>query len=408
MIERDLTSVLLKAAGRAPVVTLTGPRQSGKTTLCRALFGDRPYASLEAPEVRAFAAEDPRGFLAQFPEGAVFDEIQRVPDLLSHIQGIVDDDPAHGRWILTGSQNFSLRGAISQSLAGRTDVLELLTLTWGEIQRFRKSPASLDEALLTSGFPRIFDRELEPAPWLRAYVNTHVERDVRQILGVGDLVAFQRFLELCAGRTGQLLNLSSLAGDCGVSQPTARAWLSVLEASYIVFRLPPFHANLRKRLVKAPKLMFHDAGLACWLLGIHEPHQLRTHPLRGAIFETWVVSEVMKLVTNRGAATRRDPGLSFYRDRSGAEVDLVIERPDRLTLLECKSAATPSAALLAGARRVAGHFAGSGRPVDLAVVYGGDEEQRRTAGWIVPWRSVGEVVFPDGQGPPPTPGPSTR
>ncbi len=394
MITRDLTPALLDAADRAPVVTLTGPRQSGKTTLCRALFGDRPYVSLEAPDVRAFAEGDPRGFLAQFPEGAVLDEIQRVPDLLSYLQGIVDEDPAHGRWILTGSQNFALRGAISQSLAGRTDVLELLTLTWGEIQRFRKPPETLDEALVASGFPRIFDRELEPAPWLRAYVNTYVERDVRQLLGIGDLGAFQRFVELCAGRTGQLLNLSSLAGDCGVTQPTARAWLSVLEASYIVFRLLPFRANLRKRLVKAPKLMFHDAGLACWLLGIREPAQLRTHPLRGAIFETWVVSEVRKLVANRGAATRRDPRLSFYRDRNGAEVDLVIERPDRLTLLECKSGATPSAELLAGVRRVAGHFAGSERAVEVVAVYGGDQEQRRTAGRIVPWRTVEEVVLP--------------
>lgn len=394
MIVRDLSPVLRAAAGRAPVVTLTGPRQSGKTTLCRELFGDRPYVSLEAPDVRAFAGGDPRGFLAQFPGGAVLDEIQRVPDLLSYLQGLVDDDPVHGRWILTGSQNFALRGAISQSLAGRTEVLELLTLSWGEIQRFRKIPRTLDEVLLASGFPRIFDRELEPAPWLRAYVNTYVERDVRQLLNIGDLGAFQRFVELCAGRTGQLLSLSSLAGDCGISQPTARTWLSVLEASYILFRLPPFHANLRKRLVKAPKLMFCDAGLACWLLGIRDSAQLRAHPLRGAIFETWVVSEAKKLVANRGAASRRDPGLSFYRDRNGAEVDLVIERGDRLTLVECKSGATPSGDLLAGARRVSRHFAGTERPVELAVVYGGDQEQRRTAGRIVPWTTVGEVVFP--------------
>ena len=395
MIVRDLSPVLRAAAGRAPVVTLTGPRQSGKTTLCRDLFGDRPYLSLEAPDVRSFAGGDPRGFLAQFPEGAVLDEIQRVPDLLSYLQGLVDDDPVHGRWILTGSQNFSLRGAISQSLAGRTDVVELLTLTWGEILRFRQIPRTLDDVLLASGFPRIFDRELEPAPWLRAYVNTYVERDVRQLLNIGDLGAFQRFLELCAGRTGQLLSLSALAGDCAISQPTARAWLSVLEASYILFRLPPFHANLRKRLVKAPKLMFYDAGLACWLLGIRDSAQLRVHPLRGAIFETWVVSEARKLVANRGSAGRRDPGLSFYRDRNGAEVDLVVDWGDRLTLVECKSGATPSGDLLAGGRRVARHFAGWGRPVDLTVVYGGDQEQRRTAGRIVPWTMVEEVVRRD-------------
>ena len=391
VIERDLTPVLLQAASRAPVVTLTGPRQSGKTTLCQALFDDRPYVSLEAPDVRAFAGGDPRGFLGQFPDGAVLDEVQRAPDLLSYLQGIVDDDPAHGRWILTGSQNFAVRAAISQSLAGRTEVLELLALTWGEIQRFPNPPATLDEALFAGGFPRIFDRELEPAPWLGAYVNTYVERDVRQLRGIGDLGAFQRFVELCAGRTGQLLSLSSLAGDCGISQPTARAWLSVLEAGYLVFRLPPFHANLRKRLVKAPKLMFHDVGLACWLLGIRSPEQLRAHPLRGALFETWVVSEARKLVAN-GGAVRRDPGLSFYRDRNGAEVDLVIERADRLTLAECKSGATPSADLLGGPRRVARHFAGSDRAVECAVVYGGDQKQRRSAGRIVPWRRLEELL----------------
>lgn len=376
-------------------MTLTGPRQSGKTTLCRALFGDRPYATLESPDVRGFAREDPRRFLAQFPRGAVIDEIQRVPDLLSYLQEIVDEDPTHGRWIVTGSQNFAVREGVSQTLAGRTEVLELLPLTWREIERFPSPPPTLEAVLLASAFPRIFDRKIEPAPWLGAYVATYVERDVRSLLRVGDLVTFQRFLELCAGRTAQLLNLSGLAADCGISQPTARAWLSVLEASYVVHRLPPFRGSLRKRLVKAPRLMFHDAGLASWLLGVREPRQLWAHPLRGALFETWVVSEIRKQIANRGPDARRPARLSFYRDRSGVEVDLVIEAPDRLTLVECKSAATPSAGLLSGVRRAAVHFAGIGRPVEVLVVYGGDTEQRRSAGRIVPWRKTVDVLGPD-------------
>jgi len=386
MIPRDLALELIHAATQVPAVTVTGPRQSGKTTLCRAMFPDHPYRTLEAPDERAFALEDPRRFLARFPEGAVIDEVQRVPGLLSYLQGIIDEDPTPGRWILTGSQNLALLETVSQSLAGRTEVLNLLPLTWDEITRFGRSPASLEEAMFSGGYPRIFDRQLDPSRWLRSYVATYIERDVRTISNVGDLVLFQRFVELCAGRTGQLLNYSSLAGDCGVSQPTAKAWLSVLETSFIAFRLPAYHSNLRKRLVKMPKLYFHDTGVVCWLLGIREPAQLRSHPLRGAIFETWVVSEILKYRANRGE-TR---GLSFYRDRNGAEVDLVIERSGGLTLVEAKSAATPSSSLFRGAERVRRHFRDVDPP-DVIVVYGGEERQERGSGMLVPWQEAGVV-----------------
>ena len=388
MIPRDLAPELLRASRHAPSVTLTGPRQSGKTTLCRALFPTHPYRTLEALDDRRFAAEDPRAFLAQFPEGAVIDEVQRVPDLLSYLQGIIDADPAPGRWILTGSQNLSLLESVSQSLAGRTEVLHLLPLTWSEIQRFDQHPGSLDEALFSGGYPRIFDQRLDPVRWLRSYVATYIERDVRTISNVGDLTTFQRFVELCSGRTGQLLNYSGLAGDCGISQPTAKAWMSILETGFIVFRLPAFHANLRKRLVKMPKLYFHDTGLACWLMGIREAGQLRSHPLRGAIFETWVVSEIVKQRANRGESRR----LSFYRDRSGAEVDLVVDQPARLTLVEAKATATPSVSLLRGAERVRGHF-DPGTAPDVAVVYGGEDLQERTTGRLVPWRMLGETTW---------------
>ena len=390
MINRDLASEVIRAATQVPAITLTGPRQSGKTTLCRVLFPEHPYRSLEAPDDRAFATEDPLAFLAQFPDGAVIDEVQRVPGLLSYLQGIIDADPTPGRWILTGSQNLSLLESVSQSLAGRTEVLHLLPLTWGEITRFDPHPASLEEALFSGGYPRIFDRKLDPSRWLRSYVATYIERDVRTISNVGDLATFQRFVELCAGRTGQLLNYSALAGDCGISQPTAKAWMSILETSFIAFRLPAFHANLRKRLVKMPKLYFYDSGLACWLLGIREPAHLRSHPLRGPIFETWVVSECLKHRANRGDSR----GLSFYRDRAGAEVDLIIEKPAGRTLLEVKSAATPSSSMFKGIGRVQRHFPDS-PPPDAAVVYGGNEYQARGAGRLIPWQLVRAVSLPD-------------
>ena len=391
MIVRDLAPLLTRAARQMPVVTLTGPRQSGKTTLCRALFPAHDYRTLEALDQRALAETDPRTFLGRLPDGAVIDEIQRVPDLLSYLQGIVDDDPVPGRWILTGSQNLLLAESISQSLAGRTALHQLPPLTWGEIRRFGRYPASLEEALFFGGYPRIFDQRLDPTAWLGAYTATYVERDVRRIVNVGDLVTFQRFVELCAGRTGQLLNYSSLANDCGVSQPTVRDWISILEASFIVFRLPAFHGNIGKRLVKAPKLYFRDTGLACWLLGIQEPHQLRSHPLRGTIFETWVVSETCKHRTNQGRGER---GLAFYRDRNGAEVDLVIDHAQGRTLLEAKSASTPAPDMFRAARRVRSHLPDP-PTTDLSVVYGGDEHQSRAAGELLPWRMVRALALRD-------------
>ena len=389
MIKRDLEPELMRAAGQFPSITLTGPRQSGKTTLCRAVFSGHPYTTLEAPDIRSLAAEDPRGFLRQFPEGAVIDEVQRVPELLSYLQGIIDSDPEPGRWILTGSQNLSLLESVSQSLAGRTAVHHLLPLSRNGILRFDRHPQSLEETLFAGAYPRIFDRDLNPADWLRSYVATYIERDVRTISNVGDLTTFQRFVQLCAGRTAQLVNYSSLAGDCGVSQPTAKAWLSILETSFLTFRLTAFHANLRKRLVKMPKLYFYDTGLVCWLLGIRDPQQLRAHPLRGSIFETWVVSEIVKYRTHRGEMG----GLSFYRDSNGAEADLIIEHPSRITLVEAKAAETPSSALFAGARRVRRHLSPLPRPCSVVVAYGGEQRQQRRAGRLVPWRDLHESGF---------------
>ena len=386
MIARDLASRLTEAARKWPSITLTGPRQSGKATLCRTLFPQHRYETLEAPDVRAFAVEDPRAFLAQFPQGAILDEVQRVPDLPSYLQGVIDADPAPGRWILTGSQNLSLLQSVSQSLAGRTAVHHLLPLTRGETMRFPRYPATLEETLLTGSYPSIFDGNLDAADWLRSYIATYIERDVRTISNVSDLLTFQRFVTLCAARTSQLLNYSSLAGDCGISQPTARAWLSILETSFLVFRLPGLHANLRKRLVKMPKLHFYDTGLVCWLLGIRTPEQLRAHPLRGPIFETWVVSEIGKRQANRGEANR----LSFYRDRNGAEADLVVECPTGTVIVEAKSSTTASSSLFDGSKRVRRHLAQSTDLCPVVVVYGGDQPQRRGSDSLVPWRELHE------------------
>lgn len=370
------------------MITLTGPRQSGKTTLARGAFPDRPYVSLETPSEREFATDDPLGFLARFPTGAVLDEIQRAPELLSYLQAIVDEDPSPGRFILTGSQNLALLEGVSQSLAGRTALLELLPLDLTEIRRFGRSPDDLHTTLWRGGYPRIHDRGLPAGEWLADYTATYLERDVRTLLNVGDLEAFHTFLRLCAGRIGQLLNLASLASDCGIAQPTARRWLSVLEASFVAFRLPPFHANFGKRLTRHPKLYFYDPGLAVSLLGIEEPGQLATHPLRGAVFENWVVSEIVKWHRHRG----RQPQVSFYRERDRLEIDVVIERGAELTLVEAKAGRTPSgehfAAFPVFADRIAARGDERWRVASEMVVYGGDETQSRSAGELVAWADL--------------------
>jgi predicted AAA+ superfamily ATPase len=387
VIERNLAPRVISAAQSFPAVTITGPRQSGKSTLCRALFPDHPYVNLELPDQRRFATEDPRAFLDQFPDGAVLDEIQRVPDLTSYLQGLIDDDPRHGRWVLTGSQNFALVESVSQSLAGRSAMLNLLPLTWPEIQRFESYPDTLEGALLAGGYPRIFARKVPPDQWFSAYVANYVERDLRLLANIGDLTTFQHFLALCAGRVGQLLNYSSVASDCGISQPTAKAWFSILEASFIAFRLPAWSGNLRKRLVKMPKLHFYDSGLVCWLLGIRNVQQLRVHPARGAIFESWVAAEIAKHRANAGERG----GLYFYRDQNGVEADLVIDGTDGLTVIEAKAGKTVTADLIMPTSRVAATLGQrvTSRPW---IVYGGDLPQRRSDCTLLPWRMTAEIV----------------
>jgi uncharacterized protein len=387
-VTRTLEPRLRAAARQFPVVTVTGPRQSGKSTLCRMAFPEKPYVSLESPDTRDYARHDPRGFLRDLAGGAILDEIQRVPELFSYLQVEVDEHPRRGRFVLTGSVNFQLMASISQSLAGRTALLQLLPLSLQEIRRFPRPPRDLYDLLFRGGYPALHRQKVNPVDWQNAYVGTYVERDVRQLLNVGDLLAFQTFLRMCATRSGQLLNLSGLGADCGVNHGTARAWLSVLETSFLVHRLPVFAANLGKRLVKTPKLHFLDSGLLCFLLGIQAAGQLRRHPLRGAIFESWVVAEILKGHTHRGLP----PRLSFFRDRKGEEVDLVVEQAEGVTAIEVKSGETVTGEFLRSLDRFdqAVHAAAPpsvGR-VDRVVVYGGSERQERSAARIVPWSDL--------------------
>jgi len=388
VILRKLTSTALQAAEYYPVVTITGPRQSGKTTLCRSTWPDRPYVSLEPLDVRSWATEDPRSFIEHHLDGAIIDEVQHAPGLMSYLQDEVDRDPAPGRFVLTGSQNLALMEGVSQSLAGRAAVLQLLPPDLEELRRFPDPPTDLWTTLWTGAYPRIHDRGVPAGRWLSDYVTTYVQRDVRQVLAVGDLLAFDRFVRLVAGRTGQLLNLSGLGGDAGVSHNTARSWLSVLETGFLVQRLPAWLPNVRKRLTRSPKLHLLDSGLACNLLGIGEPEQLRTHPLRGPIFESWAVSELLKARLNAGL----DPCLFHYREPRGPEVDVLLDEVRRLVLVETRSGSTFSASFLRGLRTLEERLSSDPRPRRRVLLLGGGPAQRREGTDVLPWDSVGRIL----------------
>ena len=385
MIKRRLEDKLRVWADQYPVVTVTGPRQSGKTTLCRAVFPDKPYLSLEDLDHREFARDDPRGFLANVSEGAVLDEIQYVPDLVSYIQTAVDDDMRPGRYILTGSRQFEMMESVAQSLAGRTAVARLFPFSFGELYGGR-APASVDEMLYAGFYPRIHDQRLNPTEALSFYVSTYLERDVRQILSVSDLDRFSTLRRLCAGRTGQLLNMSALGGECGVTQNTVKSWLSVLQASGIIKLLRPWHAHIGKRLVKAPKLYFMDTGLACFLLGIHKTEHLTGHPLRGALFETFVVAEARK---QRAHAGRADD-LWFYRDSHGNEVDLIIGGDPELAAWEVKSSMTVSSSFFKGLSRFE---AAVPSLKSKSLLYAGGSEWVRNNVNVVPWDGIEDVFI---------------
>lgn len=385
MIARHMAAVLLERASRHAVVAVTGPRQSGKTTLVKAAFPEYQYVSLEDLDVREFAVTDPRRFLGRFDGGVILDEVQRVPDLLSYIQTSVDADATPGRYVLTGSSNLLLHSAVSQTLAGRVSLLTLLPFSLTELSNAGLVPEVLEDFLYTGLYPRIHDKGLPPQEWYADYVRTYIERDVRDVLNISDLSRFATFVKMCAARSGQLLNLSSLGNDCGITHNTAKSWLSILEATHVVHLLRPHHVNFNKRLVKSPKIYFVDPGLLTYLLEIDQPSDLHVHAYRGAIFETWVVNEVFKARLNYGLP----PRLHFWRDYSGKEVDLLVGSHPGLVPIEMKSGTTVTGDYFKGLTywsRLSG-----APPEDGIVVYGGDQDQLRSMGKVVSWRSMNEL-----------------
>ena len=384
-IPRDAESSLLSLTRQFKVVALVGPWQSGKTTLAKHVFRDKPYVSLEDPDIRSFALEDTRGFLSQYKDGAVFDEIQRAPDIFSYLQQIVDGSSETGQFILTGSNNFLVQENISQSLAGRVGYLWLLPFSHTEIRKSDYDVDSPDPLIFNGGYPPVYDQPVETPTWYANYIRTYVERDVRQIKNIGDLSTFERFLKLCAGRIGNLINKSSLALETGVDVKTVDSWLGVLESSFIIYRMQPYHRNFNKRIVKMPKLYFYDTGLVCALLGLHQADQLSLHYLKGNLFENFVINELLK---SRYNSANLQP-LHFWRDSTGREIDIIMEYPDHLYPVEIKSGQTITKEFFKNLefwKKLTGSENG-------AVIYAGNQTQKRSSGIAVyPWNHLHELT----------------
>ena len=386
MIARQAAPRILRLLQGFPVVTVTGPRQSGKTTLVRSLLPDKPYVTLEASAQREFARQQPADFLLQFPQGAVIDEAQNAPELFSEMQGVVDASGQMGLFVLTGSQNLALLSSVTQSLAGRTALVELLPLSITELRAAGLLHAGYAKHLTKGFFPPIYSRSLEPHEWLQSYLTTYVERDARQLAAIQDLSSFQRFLKLTAARTGQLLNMQSLGSDAGVSDKTVKHWLSILETCYLIHYLRPHVAHFGKRLVKMPKLYMTDVGLAAALIGIQTEDQAQTHPLRGALFETLVVNELLKSRCNLGL---REP-LYFWRDNIGTEVDVIIERGRDIAAVEIKSGSSVASDAFGNLKKwqkYAGQR-GSFSAIHPALVYGGGTRFKREGVDVMPWSGL--------------------
>lgn len=369
MIKRTIREEIQKSAKKYPIVTITGPRQSGKTTLAKQCFPEKEYISLEDTDIRALAIEDPRGFLNKIPKGAILDEIQRAPDLLSYIQTIVDSKQQNGMFILTGSNQFSLIEKINQSLAGRVRMLKLLPFNIKETKEFSKN-YSINDYLYRGFYPGIYSQNRDPVKSYSDYYETYIERDVRQLINIKDLSLFRKFLKLCAGRTGQIFNASTLSNETGVSVNTIRSWISILEASYILYLLPPWFDNISKRLIKSPKMYFYDTGLAAYLIGIRKKEHLETHPIKGNLFENMVIGEILKGMFNSGL----EPDLFFYRDKHQNEVDIILPDGHEIIPIEIKSAETFHGSFLRSTTLLKKIY--ENRIKDSYIIYAGKAEQK--------------------------------
>ena len=384
MIKREIVNLINKYGMKYPVIAVTGPRQSGKTTLLKSAFPDYEYVSLENPDIRNFADTDPNGFLNRYSGKVIFDEVQRTPSLFSYIQTIVDETGEMARFILSGSQNFHLMENITQSLAGRVAIFKLFPFDFQELQAEGLLNEDYLQNLVKGFYPAIYDRNIPSRIFYSNYIQTYIQRDVSELIAIKDIRLFQNFLGLCATRAGQLLNLNSLANECGISQPTAKSWLSALENSYILFQLFPYHENFSKRIIKTPKLYFYDTGLLCYLLKISSVEQLITHPVKGSLFENMMIAEYVKRINHKN----NFQDIWFWRDSAGHEVDLIIQDGQQLNIVEIKAGQTIMSDMFDGLNWWE-NLSGK-KDLQKTLVYGGNESQTRSLGEVIPWKDFGK------------------
>jgi uncharacterized protein len=384
MIPRSLSKSIKRLLKQYPVVSITGPRQSGKTTLLKTYFSEFIYVSLENPDNLDFALSDPRGFLTRYSNKCIFDEVQRAPQLFSYLRQIVDDARAPGRFILSGSHNFLSMEPAARSLAERMAALQLLPFDRTEMSSGGFAPKTADEALFTGAFPRLFDKEIKPGDFYPHYATAYVERDVRQLKNVADLAAFHQFVKLCAGRCGSLLNMAAIGNDCGVTHNTVRSWLSLLETSFMAFLLPSYRVHFNKRIVKSPKIYFYDTGLVCSLLGIRSASELAAHSMRGPLFENYILIEFLKYYHHRG----QRPELYFWRDKTGHEIDCIVAHGQKIVPVEIKSGQT----ICDDFFKYIGYFNDLRGKRDAFVVYGGEETKLRTKATVLGWNDCLKAI----------------
>jgi uncharacterized protein len=384
LISREIVSAIKKITPKYPILALTGPRQSGKTTLLKSLFPDYRYVSLENPDNRNFAESDPNGFFKEFHSRVIFDEVQRVPELFSYIQNIVDDRSGEmGIYVLSGSQNFHLMHSITQSLAGRVAIFKLFPFDLKELKNVGLMGEDYLNSIIKGFYPAIYDRDIPSKVFYSNYIETYINRDISELIAIRDLRIFQNFLALCATRAGQLLNLNALANECGISQPTAKTWLSALEQSFIIFQLYPYHKNFNKRVVKTPKLYFYDTGLLCHLLKISKTESLLTHPIKGALFENMMIAEYVKQMHHQS----NPQDLWFWRDAAGNEIDLMVDKGDQIDIIEFKASQTIKTQMFDGLSKF--EEISQIKNLNKSLVYGGTTSQKRSAGNLVSWMEFG-------------------